>query len=80
MAMAKPEMKIAPPAVDISSYRKPKPVEKVPAVKATVWKKDLKLTAAFLELATAETIELGEKVEVIPLNSNLLGDKNPRLT
>ena len=45
-------------------------------VQETVWKADAALTAAFEELATAESFALAEGIEVIPLNSNLLGDDN----
>ena len=67
---------LGPPPLDLSPFLKPEVEEKVPVVEQTAWKADAASKAALQELATAESMEIDEGIEVIPLNSKLLGDNN----
>ena len=61
-----------PHFVDLAPYLKPKETPQLPVINQRDWLKDSAQTAVFRELQTRESLGVGEGVEVIPLNHDIL--------
>jgi hypothetical protein len=63
------------PLLDLSEYVKDVIPEIVPEVDPSIWKEDEEMKEAFHKLATRDSFTLKDDIELIPLNTRILGDE-----